>query len=175
MNDDKIKTAAITTLTQYMTQHKLRKTPERYAILEKVFDMNSHFSIDSLHSSLDADGYHVSRATIYNTIELLICAGLVRRHTFGNQSPQYEKIAGITKHYHLVCSRCGKVKEVKDTEIDAMLNTRRYGNFHPIYADLSIYGLCAACVRKTRSFTNNKTDDKPSRTTSKKGADSKNK
>lgn len=161
MNDDKIKTAAITTLTQYMTQHKLRKTPERYAILEKVFDMNTHFSIDTLHSSLDADGYHVSRATIYNTIELLICAGLVRRHTFGNQSPQYEKIAGITKHYHLVCSRCGKVKEVKDAEVDTLLNTRRYGKFHPIYADLSIYGLCASCIRKTRSFQVKKTEDRP--------------
>lgn len=153
MSDDKTKVAALATLTQYMSQHKLRKTPERFAIMEKVFDMSTHFSIDSLHSSLDSGGYHVSRATVYNTIELLIKAGLVRRHTFESQSPQYEKIAGLTKHYHLVCSRCGKVKEIKDAEIDLLLNARRFGKFQPKYIDLNVYGLCASCVRKTRQAT----------------------
>ncbi len=151
MSEEKIKTAAMATLTQYMTQHHMRRTPERFAILGKVFEMTSHFSIDTLHGVLDRDGYHVSRATVYNTIELLIKCGLVRRHTFGNQSPQYEKIAGLTKHYHLVCSRCGKVREIKDAEIDVMLNTRSYGTFHPLYVDLNIYGLCGACMRKSRS------------------------
>lgn len=151
MTDDKAKTAAIATFTQYMIDHKLRKTPERFAILEKVFDMVTHFNIDTLHTLLIADSYHVSRATVYNTIELLIDAGLVRRHSFGSQSPQYEKIAGFSKHYHLVCTRCGKIKEIKDQEIDQLLNTRRFGKFHPAYLDLNVYGLCATCMRKSRA------------------------
>lgn len=150
MNEEKTKAAAIATFTQFMAQHKLRRTPERFAILEKVFDMSSHFSIDALHIQLDESGYHVSRATVYNTIELLTRCGLVRRHTFTAQSPQYEKIVGLTKHYHLVCSRCGKVKEIKDPEIDLLLESRRHGKFHPTYIDLNIYGLCATCIRKTR-------------------------
>ena len=157
MSDDKTKTAALATFNDYLTQNHLRRTPERCAILEKVFDMSSHFSIDALHLQLDTGGYHVSRATVYNTIELLIKAGLVRRHTFESQSPQYEKIAGLTKHYHLVCSRCGKVKEIKDQEIDLLLNTRRFGKFQPKYIDLNVYGLCAGCVRKTRQSTKPKT------------------
>ncbi len=151
MTDEKAKNVAHATFTQYMVAHKLRKTPERYAIMEKVFEMASHFSIDSLHSLICADGYRVSRATVYNTIELLIDAGLVRRHTFGNQSPQYEKIAGFSKHYHLVCTSCGKVKEIKDPEIDALLTPRRFGNFHPAYLDLNVYGLCRTCGRRSRS------------------------
>ncbi len=158
MTDDKAKTAAMATFTQYMISHRLRKTPERYAILEKVFGTASHFSIDTLHSLVDADGYHVSRATVYNTIELLIDAGLVRRHTFGSQAPQYEKIAGLSKHYHLVCTSCGKIKEIKDPEIDAMLNTRRFGKFHPAYMDLNVYGLCATCIRRSRSASSRRTD-----------------
>lgn len=149
MSEEKTKIAAIASFNDYLTQHKLRRTPERFAILEKVFDMSSHFSIDVLHQQLDENGYHVSRATVYNTIELLIKAGLVRRHTFESQSPQYEKIVGLTKHYHLVCSHCGKVKEIKDSEIDYLLNTRRFGKFQPKYIDLNVYGLCATCVRKT--------------------------
>ncbi len=149
MSEEKTKSAAIATFTQYMTQHKLRRTPERFAILAKVFETPCHFSIDSLHSTLEDGGYHVSRATIYNTIELLIKCGLVRRHTFGNQSPQYERIVGFTKHYHLVCSMCGKIREVKDAEIDMLLNDRRFGKFTPRYVDLNIYGLCGTCMRKT--------------------------
>ena len=149
MNEEKTKAIAITSFNEYLMQNKLRRTPERFAILEKVFDMSSHFSIDTLHQQIDENGYHVSRATVYNTIELLIKAGLVRRHTFESQSPQYEKIAGLTKHYHLVCSNCGKVKEIKDSEIDLLLNTRRFGKFQPKYIDLNVYGLCSTCVRKT--------------------------
>lgn len=151
MSEEKIKSAATATFTQFLTQHKLRRTPERFAILEKVFETPSHFCIDTLHSALEESGYHVSRATVYNTIELLIRCGLVRRHTFGNQSPQYEKIAGLTKHYHLVCSMCGKIREVKDAEIDALLEQRRFGKFIPAYIDLNIYGLCGTCSRRANS------------------------
>lgn len=151
MTDDKAKNAALASFTQYMISHKLRKTPERYAILDKVFETASHFSIDSLHSQIGADGYSVSRATVYNTIELLIDAGLVRRHTFGNQAPQYEKIIGFSKHYHLVCTSCGKIREIKDPEIDESLNSRHFGRFHPAYLDLNVYGLCPSCYKKSRS------------------------
>ena len=47
--------------------------------------------VDTLHRMLDADGYHVSRATVYNTMEILVDAGLVRRHNFGSTPAQYEK------------------------------------------------------------------------------------
>jgi len=153
MTDEKAKLAALTAFTQYMQNHRMRKTVERYTIMEKVFDTTSHFSINSLHSLVESDGCHVSRATVYNTIELLIDAGLVRRHTFGTQSPQYEKIAGFSKHYHLVCTNCGKIREIKDSEIDSLLNRCRFGKFHPAYIDMNIYGLCSSCFRKSRAAT----------------------
>lgn len=151
MTEEKNKAAAVAVLTQYMEQHRLRRTPERFQILETVFDMPGHFSIDKLHSFLDATGYHVSRATVYNTIELLIKCGLVRRHAFSGQTHQYERITGLTKHFHLVCSSCGTVREIKDAEIDVILNTRRLGKFHPYYLDMNIYGLCPTCQRRGRA------------------------
>ena len=53
MSEEKIKSAATATFTQFLTQHKLRRTPERFAILEKVFETPSHFCIDTLHSALE--------------------------------------------------------------------------------------------------------------------------
>lgn len=151
MNDDKIKSSARATFTEYMKVKKLRKTPERYAILDKVFDMTDHFFIESLYSALVADAYHVSRATVYNTIELLIDCGLVRRHQFGNKQTQYEKVAtsGIN-HHHLICSQCGKIKEVKDPELIKLINFRRYPTFHTSYFALYVYGVCSRCMRRNR-------------------------
>ncbi|MBD5308015.1 MAG: transcriptional repressor [Bacteroides sp.] len=147
MNDNKTKQAAARMLTRYMTQHNMRKTPERYAILEKVFETTDHFFIETLHAMLAEDGYHVSRGTVYNTISLLENAGLVRKRTFGQRTAQYEKIIGATNHHHLVCSRCGKVKEIKDARLDSLLTERRYGTFHPTYTDLYVYGLCGKCAK----------------------------
>lgn len=164
MSDDKVKAAAIEAFNRYLSQNKLRKTPERYAILEKVFDLNEHFSVESLHEALHSDGYHVSCTTVYNTLELLAEAALVRRRNFGGQTAQYEKISGLTNHHHLVCTRCGRVKEVKDQTLDATLSSLRFGTFRPAYTDLYIYGVCSRCSKK-RVTPNNK--NKTNKTTEK--------
>ncbi len=153
MSDDKTKQAAANVLTRYMTQRNMRKTPERYAILDKVFETADHFFIESLHGMLAADGYHVSRGTVYNTISLLEDAGLVRRRTFGQRTAQYEKIIGASNHHHLVCSHCGKVTEIKDQKLDELLTERRYGSFQPSYTDLYVYGLCGKCARRAGKST----------------------
>ncbi|MBD5173556.1 MAG: transcriptional repressor [Bacteroidales bacterium] len=151
MSDDKVKTAAMAAFTKYLTQHKLRKTPERYAILDKVFDLNDHFTVESLHAALHAEGYHVSCTTVYNTLEHLTEATLVRRRTFGRQPAQYEKITGLTNHHHLVCTSCGKVREIKDSALDSTLSSLRFGTFRPAYTDLYIYGVCSRCSKKKRT------------------------
>ena len=133
MIDDKLRTAARATLTEYLKAKRLRKTPERYAILDKVCEMNKHFDIEALYAAIEGDGYHVSRATIYNTMELLSDCGIVRRHQFGAQPAQ-----------------CGKIKEVKDPELVSFMNSRRYSAFHDSYFCLYVYGICAACTRRNR-------------------------
>lgn len=151
MNEDKIKQSVRNTFTEYLHSKKLRKTPERYAILDKVFDMTDHFYIESLYTALESEAYHVSRATVYNTIELLIDCGLVRRHQFNNQLAQYEKITGIgNNHHHLICTQCGKIKEVKDPELMKMMNARRYPTFHTAYFAIYVYGVCSRCQRKNK-------------------------
>ena len=78
-------------LSQYLEAKKLRKTPERYAILDKIYATSEHFDVDLLYEMMSESEYRVSRATVYNTIDLLVDAGLVRKHQFGNHPAQYEK------------------------------------------------------------------------------------
>lgn len=161
MIEDKAKITARNKFTLYLQSKHLRKTPERFAILNKIFSLNEHFDVESLYCMLENDSYHVSRATIYNTIDLLMDCELVRRHSFDNQQSKYEKnIMTSVNHQHLICSECGKIKEVKDNEFSAFMNARKYTAFTTNYFQLYVYGICNNCARKKNKLAkekNNKT------------------
>lgn len=160
MVEDKTKIIAKAKLTSYLESKKLRKTPERYAILDKIFSTNDHFDIESLYLSLEKDSYHVSRATVYNTIDLLCECGMVRKHQFGNQMAQYEKVSAAINHHHLICTECGKIKEVKDPEFLAYMNSKKYPAFSISYFNLYVYGVCNNCLRKNKRIEKEKLKEK---------------
>ncbi len=152
MSEDKTRElSARLKFAQFLEENRMRKTSERFTILEKIFSSPAHVDVDALHKQLLADDYHVSRATVYNTLDLLIEAGLVRRIILGDGLTRYERITGAANHHHLICTRCGKVKEVKAVEAIADLLSKRPRSFEPAYYTLYIYGLCSRCARQERN------------------------
>lgn len=135
-------------LTEYLTRHGLRKTPERYAILEAIYEIEGHFSAENLYARMGERGhFRVSRATIYNNIDLLVEANLVVKNQFG-ASIQYEAAAiQGSAHHHLICTQCGKVQEFENEELQAIMSHARYKRFTPSHYALSVYGLCTRCLR----------------------------
>lgn len=134
-------------LTEFLHQRHLRKTPERYAILAKAIDLSAHFDADRLYNALEKEGYHVSRATVYNTLELLCEAGILNRHLFAPNQARFEVARG--NHLHLICRRCGSIREINDPEITERLMKQHIDGFHPEYSSSNVYGLCAECSRRT--------------------------
>ena len=131
------------TFEGYLHKNGLRRTPERIAILEEIYMRDDHFDAESLYVQLKRSNYHVSRATVYNTLEILAECHLVAKHHFGRNLTEYEKSYGIAQHDHMICTVCGKVTEFCDPRVDAIRDavSEAY-DFEIEHHELQIFGKC---------------------------------
>ena len=132
-------------LDNYLEMNNHRKTPERYAILKAVYSMGEHFTLDELGQKLaEDDRFPVSRATLYNTLNLFMELRLVIRHRFQGTT-KYEACYAGDSHCHQICTVCGKVTEVKAPEITEAINKMHLKRFRKDGYTLYIYGICSIC------------------------------
>ncbi len=150
-------------LDSYLDTTGMRHTPERYAILEAIYNMDGHFTVEYLNEVLENHKFFVSRATLYNTLRLFLQIHLVVRHKQIDKT-MYEAALVNDSHCHQICTLCGKVKEVELPQVEHAIADAHLKRFRREGFTLYIYGICSSCQSKlTRQRAikdKNKTENK---------------
>lgn len=141
--------AARDTLATFLKDKNLRSTPERFKILDEVMKGSGHFDADELYTKLRNKGVKVSRATVYNTLDVLVTCGLISKYRFGENHSRYEKAFGRPRHDHLICLSCGDIIEFVNEKIDRLQEeVCRKKIFKPQNSTFQIFGTCSKCQKK---------------------------
>ena len=142
--------AAHDILSKYLKENgKQRATTERFAVLDAVLQSQGHFDAESLYYRMISKGIKVSKATVYNTLDLLQNCGLVSKYRFAENTSRYEKAFGRPHHHHLICLDCGDIIEFVNDRLEKIQDdvcTEK--NFAPQSSSLQIFGICSKCKRK---------------------------
>jgi Fur family ferric uptake transcriptional regulator len=138
-------------LKKFLQEKNLRPTRERYLLLDEIMKMSGHFDADQFYASLSKKGLKASRATVYNTLDLLVSCGLISKYRFGENHSRYEKAFGRPRHDHMICLECGDIIEFVATKLETIQDeVCAEKKFHPQNSTLQIFGICSRCSSQSR-------------------------
>lgn len=141
-------------LKAYLKAKGYRSTRERFRVLEEIYSIHEHLNADEIYTRLRDKQVDVSRATVYNTLEVLMECNLIEGHQFGHNHMHYERSYGFRHHDHLICTGCGTIIEVSMPELEMLQDEMCNRNsFRPERHSLQIFGKCAQCQKNNPQET----------------------
>jgi len=127
----------------FLKTAKHRITPERFEVLDFAISSNNHFTADELYLEMKKGKSNVSRATVYNSLELLVKCGMLAKRYFGENKTFYESSFNKQNHVHLICKICGEIIESDDKKIAKLVEKIASENdfVHKSF-QFNIFGFC---------------------------------
>ncbi len=139
----------VAAFNDFLRTKGLKNTCQRMTILETFLGSKSHYSTEDLYLKLRKDHPKIGYATVHRTLKLFAECGIANELNFGDGQTRFEPLYTEEHHDHLVCTKCGRIIEFKEPEIeklqervaaqyDFQIETHRH----------ELYGLCATCADK---------------------------
>ena len=129
-----------------LTKEGLKYTPQRTAVLEEIIKDKGHRESEEIYLALKKKGQHVSRATVYRTMDILVNNGFARKMNLGDGRARYESKVNSPHHDHLVCMDCGLIVEFMDQKIEDLQNEIAIQYEFQLKRHIhQLFGLCKKC------------------------------
>ena len=123
----------------------LEVTRARTAIYELLQTSTSPLSVDSISEKLKQKKIEINRSTIFRTINTFAEKNVIRKLEFDEGKFRYE-LFDLPHHHHLLCTKCGKMIQIVDCQIDNLEEKfSRVFNFKIVKHKLEFLGICDQC------------------------------
>ncbi len=133
-------------LENYITQHNLKITKQRRAVLEAFLGSEEHVSAEELYKIVSAKEPKIGLATVYRTLALLTESGLAAELDFGDGQKRYELNFEHEHHDHMICTQCGKIIEFNHPLIEKLQeDVAQEHGFEMTAHKLDMFGICKNC------------------------------
>jgi Fur family transcriptional regulator, ferric uptake regulator len=131
--------------TKFLKRGKHRITSERFEVLDYALEYKGHFAADDLYILMKEKNSVISRATVYNTLELLVKCNFLFKRNFGDGISRYESSYNRKNHDHLICINCGNIIEFSSPKMQEIVKEvcEQYGYENAGYS-FNIFGKCKA-------------------------------
>jgi Fur family peroxide stress response transcriptional regulator len=131
-------------IEHHLRSSGLRCTAQRFGVLQYLAGEPVHATADEIYHALNRSQPLVSRATVYNTLNELTRAGLVREFPSAGSAARYD--ANLHRHHHFVCDHCGGVEDLAwfDLPSQSGLGGHSIRSYEVIFR-----GTCRGCTSKS--------------------------
>lgn len=124
-----------------------RYTTQQRDMVTYIFSKHNHFDADELIDEMKREGFRVSRATVYRTLNKLVDSSLLRRINLDSRTV-YEHDYGYAHHDHMHCDRCGIMIEFQNVEVEQLMReVCAQHQFQYVGHTFVIRGVCSSCNR----------------------------
>ena len=132
-------------LLEILREKGYRLTPQRMMVLEAIEASPDHISAEEIHARARLQYPYINISTVYRTLELLKEKGLVTETDLGGGRFLYHP-AGKAQHHHLVCRKCGKVRDIDINVLDNLRDQlKAQYSFDAELEHIAIFGTCESC------------------------------
>jgi Fur family ferric uptake transcriptional regulator len=124
---------------------------DRLNIIDVFMGTEEHITLEQMYRLLRENGYDYDPEFVRQCMKRMVDLGFAQKKQFEGQPVRYEHHHLGRHHDHLICTKCGKIEEFADEDMERLqLKIAAQQGFHMLQHRMEIYGLCSGCLAQRK-------------------------